>query len=669
MRKMRNAAKKALCLGLSAAMVFSMSACGKDKKEEDGSNVTPTAAGTVDTENDDHAIETGKALAKEQVVKTIYSDEISEWNYLVPSSAGTWANYIDTLVEYDNYGLCQPCLAESWTKSEDGCTWIFKIREGVKWQYYDGSEYGADVKAEDWVTTIQYILDPSNAARTADLLFIFVGAEDYYDALANGQEADFSTVGVKAISEYELQFTLNSPISYFLSMLTYNWGYPTNADYLAEMGDSFGIDNQSFLYCGAFLCKDYEPESYRTDYANPLYWDKKNIHVERIERTYNAEASTLEAELYLRGEITTTDIPVSQLDAWMSDPEKSKLIRPSRSSAYSYFFLFNFWPNFPEEYDADTWLKAANNENFRKSFYYALDRVAAVQVYDAYNPENFILNTITPKNFVAADGVDYTLLGDLAAFTTSEPHDEAKALEYKEKAVEELTALGVTFPIKVYMPYNTGSSNQTNLAQVVQQQLTRVLGADYIDITIEGYPDTDYLNITRRAGNYSFMMSYWGPDFADPSTYCDPFVIGQKYNYIYMADGMATKVGEGEGGKLGFDGNYWKDSKYDSMVNAAEEEAADLAKRYTDLANVEAWLIDQAYVIPLATLGATGYVASNLNPFESQYAPFGASDSRYKYQYVYAEPFSTEEYNALMETWEAERAKRIAEAQEAGIDY
>lgn len=667
MRKGKDVVKKALCAGLSAVLMFSMAACGG--KEDGGQDPTP-AAGTVKKENDSHAIDTGdKAIAATQLVKTVYSDEISEWNYLVPSSAGTWANYIDTLVEYDNYGLCQPCLAESWTKSADGCTWTFKIREGVKWQYYDGKEYGAEVKAEDWVTTIQYILDPSHAARTADLLFIFTGAEEYYDALANGQAADFSTVGVKAISEYELQFTLKSPISYFLSMLTYNWGYPTNADYLKEKGDSFGIDNQSFLYCGAFLCKEYEPESYRYDYANPLYWDKGNIHVEKIERTYNAEASTLEAELYLRGEITTSDIPVSQLDDWMNDPEKSQMIRPTRSSSYSYFFLFNFWPNFPAEYDADTWLKAANNINFRKSFYYALDRVAAVQVYDAYNPGNFVLNTITPRNFAAADGEDYTQLGDLAAYTNSDPHDEAKALEYKAKAIEELTALGVKFPVKIYMPYNTGSSNQTNLAQVVQQQLTRVLGADYIDITIEGYPDTDFLNTTRRAGNYSFMMSYWGPDFADPSTYCDAFVIGQKYNYIYMADGMATRVGEDEGGKLGFDGGYWKDSQYDLKVAAAEAEVVDQAKRYTDLANVEAWLLDQAFIIPIGTLGATGYVASNLNPFESQFAPFGASDSRYKYQYVYAEPFSTEEYNKMSQAWEQERAKRIAAAQEAGIDY
>ena len=69
--------------------------------------------------------------ADEQVVKSMYSEEISDWNPLHPSSGTTWANWIDTLVEYDNYGMCQPCLAESWEQSDDGLTWTFHIRKGV----------------------------------------------------------------------------------------------------------------------------------------------------------------------------------------------------------------------------------------------------------------------------------------------------------------------------------------------------------------------------------------------------------------------------------------------------------------------------------------------------------------------------------------------------------
>ena len=201
--------------------------------------------------------ETGEGHNEKQIVKLLYADEISDWNPLHPSSGSTWANYIDSLVEYDNYGMCQPCLAESWTREsfeyeEDGKTregqrWVFKIREGVQWLNYDGTEYGADVRAEDWVTSAKWILNPSNGARTADLIFDFIGAKAYFnqmqqfeDGVAGVTEPDFDTVGIKAISDYELEIKLTKACPYFLSRLTYNWGYPTNAKYLEEMGEKFG---------------------------------------------------------------------------------------------------------------------------------------------------------------------------------------------------------------------------------------------------------------------------------------------------------------------------------------------------------------------------------------------------------------------------------------------
>lgn len=614
-------------------------------------------------------------LLPSKVVKLFYSDEITDWNPLHPSSAGTWANWIDSLVEYDNYGMCQPCLAESWTKSEDGLTWTFKIREGVKWQRYDGSEYGENVKAEDWVTSAKWILDPANTARTADLLFDMVGAKEYYMALESGTEANWDNVGIKAISEYELQFTLISPCPWFLSRLTYNWGYPTCAKFLEEMGESFGTNNDTILYCGAFLCSQYEPNSYVISTRNPLYWDIDKIHVERIEEKYNAEAGTLAPEALLRGEVTYADIPTDQLDGWMNDPTKKALIRPNRPGSYSYFFLVNFMPTYTERagLSHEQWLKAANNLNFRKSLYYGLDRIKGIGCYDPYTPEDYELRTITPYNFCAADGKDYPYLDALKAITETEQFQPETAIEYRDKARAELEAAGVTFPIMAYMPYNSESTQQTNLAVIVSQQLEELLGTDYIKFIIEGYPDTDYLSTTRRAGNYSFMMSYWGPDYADPETWTDPFNLGQAYNYIWRADGMATQTTQddpaGRMGRSGYDETYWKDFVYDQKVAEATAETVDNSKRYNALAEAEAWLIDQAFVIPFGVLGGCGYMSSCMNPFESQYAPFGMSDDRYKYQWVYEKPFSTEEYLEMLPVWEAERAERIAYAEANGIDY
>ncbi len=680
--------KKWIALLLVAVMAVSAFAgCATETTNDDTTQTTDNTATTDNTSTEPTATENPNVVvnntgaerpenaAEEQVVKLFYSDEISDWNPLHPSSGSTWCNWIDTLVEYDNYGMCQPCLAESWTKSEDGLTWTFKIREGVAWQYQDGSEYGEYVKAEDWVTSAKWILDPANTARTADLLFDIVGAEDYYMALESGLEADWETVGIKAISEYELEFTLISPCPWFLSRLTYNWGYPTCGKYLEEMGDSFGTNYDTILYCGAFLCSQYEPNSYIIHVRNPLYWDIDKIHVERIEEKYNAEASTLAPEALLRGEVTSCDIPTDQIDGWMSDPEKAALIRPNRPGTYSYFYLINFMPTYTERdgLSHDQWLAAANNTNFRKSLYYALDRVKAISCYDPYTPEDYVLRTITPYNFCAADGKDYPYLDALKDYAETDQFQSDTALEYRDAARAELEAAGVTFPIMAYMPYCSDSSQQTNLAIVVSQQLEELLGTDYIKFVLEGYPSTDYLSTTRRAGNYSFMMSYWGPDYADPETWTDPFNLGQAYNYIWRADGMATETTQddpdGRMGRSGYDETYWKDFIYGEKVAEATTETVDMNKRYNALAEVEAWLLDQAVVIPLGTLGGCGYMSSCMNPFESQYSPFGLSSGRYKYQWVYDKPFSTEEYQEMLPVWEAERAERIAYAEANGIDY
>ena len=105
------------------------------------------------------------------------------------------------------------------------------------------------------------------------------------------------------------------------------------------------------------------------------------------------------------------------------------------------------------------------------------------------------------------------------------------------------------------------------------------------------------------------------------------------------------------------------------MVNEASAEVVDLSKRYHAFAEVEAYLLEQAVVLPLGTLNGCGYLSSYMNPFESQFAPFGMSDSRYKYQYVMDKPMNTEEYLAGLEAWETERAERIVKAQAEGKDY
>lgn len=609
--------------------------------------------------------ETDKAHAASQIYYDVYSADWATLNYMYESSYESSANFIDTLVEYDNYGILQPCLAESWECSEDGLTWTFHLRPGVKWMTADMEEYGAEVVADDFVYSASRVLDSTleQVSKTSDILYVIKNAEAYF----NG-ECEWEDVGVKALDDYTLQYTLEQPVAYFESMLSYVCFMPCNREFGEEMGEDFGTGNYTILYCGAFILTDWEPSARRVLKRNPTYWDIEDIHIEEINETFNSEASTLSAELFKRGEIMTASLTASEAQTWLADPELSKMLRPSRAAFnYSYWYAFNYYIkgadgsyNYPAEYDPENYFLAAQNKNFRKSLFHGLDRVAAMmtKVSDEESARSLMINTITPPGFATGAG-EYTRTGSLAAISNTDSFNSELALEYKAKAVEELTAAGVTFPVKLYMPYNTGDAALTQRAQVVEQQLEKLLGSDYIDIIIDGYSDDDYLNTTRRAGNYSFMEVYWGPDYADPYTFTDPFRVSQKYAYIFMGNGLGVPATEDTpGARQDRVGGWWTDLVYDQMVEPAFAEQ-DLAKRYAILAEAEAWLIDEAYVIPFCMDGG-GYVASYLNPFESQRAPFGASESRYKYQWIYESPFGMEEYAELLTQWEAERDARLA---------
>lgn len=613
--------------------------------------------------------ETTKAKAAQQIYYDVYSSEWSSLNYMYESSADSTANIIDTLVEYDNYGVLQPCLAESWSCSEDGLVWTFKIRPGVQWMTADMEEYGAEVVADDFVYAASRVLDSTltQVSKTSDILYVIKNAEAYF----NG-ECEWEDVGVKAIDDYTLEYTLEQPVAYFESMLSYVCFMPCNRTFGEEMGEDFGTSNYTTLFCGAFALTDWEPSAYRILKRNPTYWDIEDIHIEEINQTYNSEASTLSAELFKRGEIMTAELTAAEAQTWLDDPSLSAMLRPGRAAFnYSYWYAFNYYIkgadgsyNYPEEYDPENYFLAAQSKNFRKSLFHGLDRVAAMmtKVSDEASARSLMINTITPPGFATGAG-EYTQTGDLAAVSSADSFNAELALEYRDAAIAELTQAGVTFPVKLYMPYNTGKSDLTQRAQVVEQQLEKLLGSDYIDIVLDGYSNDDYLNTTRRAGNYSFMEVYWGPDYADPYTFTDPFRVSQKYAYLFMGNGLGKAATSDTPGALQDRlGGFWTDLIYDEMVEPAFAEQ-DLSKRYAILAQAEAWLIDEAYVIPFCMDGG-GYVASYLNPFESQYAPFGASENRYKYQWIYETPFGMEEYETLLAEWEAERNVRLAQSAE-----
>ncbi|MDP2871499.1 MAG: peptide ABC transporter substrate-binding protein [Bacillota bacterium] len=576
--------------------------------------------------------------------RTVYSGELTTMNYLVTGTTAEQAvaaNTVDGLVEYDNFGVLKPSLATSWTRSADGLVWTFKLREGVKWVTWEAKEYG-DVVAQDFVDAAKYILTKANASRTSNILCeVMQGAQDYWDGVTD----DFTTVGVKATGKYTLEYTLKEEVPYFLTMLTYVCFLPAPAKFLSEVKDKFGTDHKTLVYNGAYILKNFEPQNIREYVKNTRYWDKDKVHITKLTYRYNKEASTLAPEMFIRGEISSTGIPTAVLDAWMKDAAKKDLVVPALTSYYTYFYAFNFDPKFDAQYEPDNWKIAVNNLSFRKSIFHALDRVAAMITAEPYEPSRRILNTVTPRNFVATGGTDYTMIGPLAAFTKADSFKKTLAAEFKTQALADLQGKA-KFPVKIMMPYNTGSSDWTNRVQVVEQQLETLLGTDYIDVIPVPFPATGFLNATRRAGNYCIQECNWGPDYADPHTYTDPFTPGSNYNWPELAVGYTEENGN---------------TKYVNLVNAARAETKDLKKRYEFYAAAEAHLIGEAFLIPYG-VGGGGFMATKLDPFTAPYAPFGVSTLKFKYQAMLKKAMTAAEYKAAQTKWETDRAAALKAA-------
>ena len=597
--------------------------------------------------------------------RSLYSADVSTLNYLNTTTTNDMtipANCEECLIEYDSLGNVLPALATEWTTSEDNLVWTFTLRQDVKWVNYQGEEVGT-VTANDFIAAAEYALNVNSD-----------GAYMYEEAMVAGAsellagEGSFEDVGVRAVDDYTLEFTLSAPCPYFLTCLTYGCFTPMSADCMSQLNadyanraswsqedwDAFSdqldaIDYTQLWYCGAYYLSEYLAGERYTMVKNEQYWDKDKVYITSLENTYNREASTISGEMYLRGELENASITNTMAQSWLADPETADYVHPSRiTPSYSYFFSFNFDPQFDEEYEPDNWTLAVNNENFRKSIQYGMNRLGATMISDENNAETLLQNTITPADFVAADGQDYTAFdtfSSLAVNDTSTTKDayfnEELALQYRDAAIEELTAEGATFPIITLMPYNPSVADWDAECLYIEQQLENLLGTDYIDIVVEQGPTQDFLTTVRRGGQYALHKTNWGCDYADPLTWTAPFAVDNSYGKMDLSTDSETQALVQE---------------YYAMVEEANSyvSADQLSERYHAFAEAEAFLIEHALVIPFGVSG--GYTASMVNPFEGQYAPYGVATLRYKGQHVLEEPMNTEEFNAAYAQWQEDRA-------------
>lgn len=669
---------------------------GGTETQQPTESTQPTEA-PVEPEPESNIGPDGREFADEQVYRSLYSSEVTTMNYLVSSTTYelvVGANTIDSLVENDTYGNILPCGTESWEVSEDGLTWTFHLRAGQYWYDADGNQKDP-VTANDYVAAARYVCDSAmdsnnsylmdgwivnaeellnyTAAQLAEPVeqgteagedqdyvidangIIYEGSDwnketEKYDTWTEVPAVTPEDLGVEAVDDLTLVYHLVKARPYFLTALQFGTYWPAPASLLAELGDAYGLDNYSMWFNGAYILSEFKPQEKRIYTKNVNNWDAEHVYIERIEQICNTEAATLEPEMFLRGEVDGAGIGSDIVADWMSDPEKSQMISTTRVTGdYSYFFGFNFEPKFDVEYEPENWVIAVNNENFRKAIFHGIDRDGYIAAkYPGDDPSIHKINTVTPKGFSVNEGKDYVFYGGLAKYTEGESFDPELAVQFRDAAKAELEAAGCKFPIKVPVNYNTNSTTWANCTVVLEQQLEELLGADFIDIIVVPYSGSDFLNATRRNGNYALQELNWGADFMDPETWADPFDHKNSYNFFcnetLEQDGINQYTKTEETAAL--------IDQYFELVAAAREETGDMNARYEAFAAAESFYIDHAIVVPGFISGGS-YQATKLNAFEGQYAMMGQSSSRYKGQHVYKTAMSQDMFDAQYAEWTA----------------
>jgi oligopeptide transport system substrate-binding protein len=532
----------------------------------------------------------------------------------------------------DVYDNIIPGLAESYTVNEDKTVYTFKLREGLQYVNYLMEPVG-EMTAEDFVTVAEYVCNPAHAINSPYFTGTIAGADDYIA----GTTTDFSTVGFKALDKYTLEITLVRPIPYWLQ--TTGSYMPTYTPFLLEHGEEYGVDHTKLLSIGPYVLTDFQPQYRRVFEKNPYYYDKDNVFIEKITDSYNAESATVAPQMFLMDETDYADISADLIDQWMTSDETKDIIVPALpDTTYQYWYSFCFLPAFDADlYDMDSYLLAIDNEAFRQSLFWGFNRQTAIKGLDPYpTGEIRLVNTIVAPTWAYdEEGVAYTDTGALAEIS-ARPNwqfDPEKALEYRDQAIEELTAAGATLPIQLYCPYNPATDGWSNELEIMVQQLTELLGEDYVKFTIEAGPSVGFLADVRRTGKYGFMKLNMGGGYRDPQAFTPGFDIGNNWTFMDQATTPNVQALYAE---------------YAELLAAAKEIVDDNTTRFEAFAEAEAFLINHALVIPY-TSDTNGYFVSRTNYLEG----WGAGG--YKGRRVLVDPLTTEQFNALYADWLVEK--------------
>lgn len=601
-----------------------------------------------------------------QTYRSTFSDTITSMNPYTTSTRSDYefiANIVDGLIETDVYGRPVPSMAESYTHNEDFSVWTFKIREGQFWVDSTGTKTEYEVTADDFVAGLRYVADPANdASGISTIRNVIAGLYDYYYDLVDIDEgtdigktrdevlAGFDTsVGVKAIDKYTVEYTLSGPYSYFLTFAQLDLFLPLEQAFYDQVGEDFATGMDSMLYCGGYYISRWDRDKQLVMTKNANNWDADHITIDELVYEYVAD-SISGLELFKRGDITQVGLTSEEV-ASVRGTEWEQDVYLSEKSVTTYWFSYNFGTKNPEM------AIAAQNKNFRKAIFSAIDAVTLSAIWEPNDPEFFTRYTMIPEDAVYDEnGVDYTDYPALAPYKGVNPFNADEAKKLMQDAVAEICdadgniigcrpgtvdMLPITeFEADGKLPIDivfTSSNSDTDMkkAALVKAMLETYIGTEYVNVIL-GYSSNSFSAEVYDLGNWDLLDDSYGFRYADPSANLDRCV----------SDYDITE-------------SSYDVPEYDAMIAAAST-TYDIGERFTRYSEAEAWMIDNAFIKPYMT-GGGSYNMTCVVPYTTPGGFFGMNSYKMKGAVIQARPVSAAQYAELTAQYKAEIAALAAQ--------
>ena len=645
-----------------------LAACG-EKSNNTGNGAAASGAAAPNS--------TGATPLKEFISFESGNRELESWNMLYSQraeDANVVTNLWDGLLSFDCYGKVVPAIASSWEHNEDATVWTFHLRDDVDWVDCNG-EVKAHLTSKDFLVGFEWVMNAikNEANNTSMPNDTIVGAYEYYELTKEAGDAATDMtyedmlaagVGIEAPDDYTLVFTCPSACPYFDTVAAYNSFYPVAPALIEELGvDGFrSCDNTTMWYNGPYVVEEYIQGNTKSYIPNPNYYDAANVsRFERFTVTMISDGS-ISLQLYQSRELDEVDLGESSITTIQSDPsnEYNQQLCEKRAKKFSYCFIFNYDKMNTDGTPDENWNKAIANKAFRQCFSKGMVLNKFFARYNPINPLKCENDFFTMKGLCyTSDGTDYTNLVAKEMGLDGEAYDgktmkrlranNGDITELKKQAMEELSAIGVTFPVHCSYYVLAGSTSALDHATVLKQCFTDSFGDDFIVLDVNTFVSSTMKEVVAPKLQ-SFTHMGWGADFGDPINFLTQIIIHDEN--AYYSCNMTNIAGIVNNGPASYQTELVAAyEKFTDLVNEARAIVDDTDARYAAFAKAEAYFLDENLIFP--TVYDITWCLTHVNEYSKINAMYGPCNYKAVNWETSEEAYTTEQYDEFAAAFDA----------------